>query len=316
MRAVTTNGIGPNLAPYLNPPFFAETERLRSMEGGSKPSFGGWPTPAPLPPTVPFTPAHNPTGVQGHVPIQTRLNEYTNHGLSSALNAGQWHDWDGTTTFPIWFPSTYTAEEAAQHRKDWYEFVFPMTSNSNYAIRGLKQLYEHYHPFLDENAPTIAEFENWNSIVLNHFRRLSGLDVAVPNEDLYIQVTLSEERKRTTYWDTLYPGTIDSAYGPCTGGTNIHCGATFVPDDYSLYFNSTPRSISTFSQSEVVLVDYNGSALMKMSRNLRVYFDRAKSGLAITGHSATFAFREKFGLGLTRSKWAGAVTLPPTGMTY
>lgn len=266
-----------------------------------------------------FTPSFDPTGQFGWQPIQNKLNSYADHSLASALNGGQWHDWDGVTKFPLFFPSTYTEEQAIQHRKDWYEYVFPETTTTgNYSIRGLRELYEWFQPFADPSAPTVVEFERFSNLVLNHFRYISGLDPAYPNKDLYAQVTWSEERKKTSYWDTIDPGVFDSAYGRCIGGTNIHCGATFVPPEALVgsSYGVIPSQVSTWSQVEAILTDYNGSALMKMSRNLRQYMLYARDGIQLGGHALPFLFREKYGMGLTRSKWAGAIQSPPPGYTY
>lgn len=100
-------------------------------------------------------------------------------------------------------------------------------------MRGLKQLYDATMPFVDEAHPTVREWELWNDKVLNHFRFLSGLPSCYPLQELYIMCAWTKERKTTNIWDSKYPGTFDSAYGPCLGGTNIHCGTTFKPSDVS-----------------------------------------------------------------------------------
>jgi hypothetical protein len=245
------------------------------------------------------------------------------HGLSSMDSLTgtipSYYEWDGITTFPIWFPDSYTDTQAEEHRKAWYLWLFPRDNGRNYGIRGIKQLYEYYQPFADEGNPTVAEYEFWSDIVFNHFRHLSGLQPAQMDRDLFLQVTWSLERKATTYWDTNYPGTLDSAYGPCFGGTGLHCGATFVPStiDRTPYYTCRQQvPLATMSQAEAILTSYNGTAVVQMSRNLNQYFRNAESGIKISGHSATFAFRSKYGFGLARSKWAGTYQNPPPGHTY
>jgi hypothetical protein len=332
------SGIGPQQYPFLAFPLSYETElrsqRLRNSSSRtlSRPPDlpANWPYPAPRAHNCPYTPSYNPTSIWGHDPIQDAMDNHKDtygggvtHGLASmATLTGTiptFYDWDGVTTFPIWFPTSYTPTQASDHRKAWYDWIYPKVNGRNYGIRGIKQLYEHYQPFVDEQFPTIAEYEFWSGVVLNHFRFLSGLDPVELNRDLFLQVTWASERKTTTYWDTLYPGTLDSANGPCVGGTSIHCGATFVPSysDRTPYYTCVPQTdLTTMSQAEAILTSYNGTAIIQMSRNLNQYFRDAESGIKISGHSATFAFRSKVGFGLARSKWAGTYTTPPPGYTF
>ena len=47
---------------------------------------------------------------------------------------------------------------------------------------------------------------------------------------MFARALWGDERKFSTTWDAKYPGRLDSAAGPCVGGNNAHCGASFIPD--------------------------------------------------------------------------------------
>lgn len=268
------------------------------------------------------------------------IDKYPNHGPYSMsgpdANNGTnldpdnpvWHEWDGVTIFPAYSPDTLTVSEKEQYRSDWYRWLFPGYPN-DYIIRGLKQLYDQYQPFADELEPTPSEIEKWNDQVLNHFRRLSGLPPAVMSQELFIMCTWSLERKTTTIWDTDYPGTNDSAYGPCQGGTNLHCGTTFKPNyedqkPYWNYYNCNypcapdPQEITLNQGTEAILVWYNGNAMTAMSRNLRKLFEGCANGAVISGHAGPYAGRPLYGLAVGRSKWAGSnpYPVPPVGYSF
>lgn len=265
-----------------------------------------------------------------NIVFDVQIDPYINHGpytesLSYCLG-NDWNNihWDGST-FPLWVSTTKTAAEIKQHRKDWYNFVFP---SDNFCIRGLKQLYDIHKPFKDEKNPTIKEWEDWNDRVLNHFRYISGLEPAIPSQELYIMCAWTKERKTTTLWDAKYPGTHNSAYGPCVGGTNLHCGSTFKPSDVQdqyPYWNEVfvkypkvimPEAITLTQKSEAITVWYSGTAMTAMSRNIRNLVRGAKDGIQVGGHGGPYCFRELYGLAIGRSKWAGKGTTPPSGYTY
>lgn len=266
-----------------------------------------------------------------NIVFDVQFDPYLFHGAGSeslSYAGGDWSrlHWDGTTTFPLWVETSKTNAEKEQHRKDWYNFIFP--DDTLAGMRGLKQLYDATMPFADEANPTVHEWELWNDKVINHFRMLSGLSAAYPSAELYIMCSWSKERKTTNLWDTKYPGTFDSAYGPCVGGSNLHCGTTFKPSDVNdqyPYWNEVftkypkvvlPGAISLTQATEAITVWYNGTAMTAMSRNIRNLVRSAKSGIKIGGHAGPYAFRELYGLQIGRSKWAGNLQLPPNGYTY
>lgn len=260
------------------------------------------------------------------------LDKKTNHGPYSeslVYTDGDFHDWDGFTKKSLWIADSSTPAEVAAHRQDWYDYIFPNVSSGNYVMRGLEQLYHTIEPFEDETAPTIAEFENWNLQVLNHFRNLLDIPPASYDPSLFLKTMWATERKRTGIWDA-YGGEPNSAFGPCPPGSQIHCGETFVPSasDQSPYWNEnycgipgTVTDVLTGSDAGSATVGTwpNGTAFTAMSRLLRTSFQ----GLSVTGHQGPFLLRPQLGYHIYgsdgagfRTKWNGSVVTPPSGSTY
>lgn len=264
----------------------------------------------------------------GQNKILQYLDVQSFHGVNGNNTAGGiYYPWDGVTTKTPFIVSTATSTEKAAHRSDWYNWLFPQTAGSNYVIRGLKELYEATLPFADEYNPTVKEFEDWNLIVLNHFRTLMSLNPVSYDQKLFIQAKFSDERKNLGLWDS-YTGTLDSAYGPCIPGTNLHCGSTFIPntaeqqpywnDYYANYPTVTPKpNIAHISNtSEAIGTFWNGNAMTAMSRVIRNLVNGGTTG----GHAAAYLFRETVGYSISgasastiRSKWTGATQGPPAG---
>lgn len=324
-------GVSPYFVQITNPSLYQLNESLEE-EAGKKGELG-----MPEDPDLPSDSRSDPLawtpmyrGNQNSV-FDVQFDPYTYHGVgseSATYTDGTWYEWDGSTTFPIWIENTKTTAEKQAHRQAWYDFVFPGKSTGNFCIRGLKQLYELHQPFADPYNPTVHEWELWNDKVLNHFRFLSGLSSAYPSPELYIMCAWTFERKSTNLWDTKYPGTLDSAYGPCSGGTNIHCGTTFKPSDVNdqyAYWNEIftkypkvvlPGPITLNQATEAITVWYNGTAMTAFSRNLNKLFEGCSLGNQIGGHAGPYAFRQLYGLRIGRSKWAGTLEQPPEGYTY
>lgn len=324
-------GIESDFVQRVNPDLYELNNEYRARNEAGGCSRTGYP-PDPSYPTDPRSDplAYTPMYRGGQSEWLSIIDAWDSHGpLDAGNNASSppvWYDWDGTV-FPIYSPDTLTVAEKEQYRKDWYQFIFPNYPN-DFIMRGLKQLYDSVQPFRDVSNPTVSEFELWNDKVLNLFRQMSGLPPATMSRELFIMNKWSKERKTTTMWDSEYPGTFDSAYGPCVGGTNLHCGSTFKPalqeeqapywnDYYYSYPCMPPHDLITLNQaSEAITVWYNGNAFSAMSRNLRKLMEGAASGLEITGHAATFARRSLYGLNVGRAKWAGTLYNPPAGYSF
>lgn len=164
-----------------------------------------------------------------------------------------WIDWTGSEWDGNPFDMTgKTLEQTCA-------FLFP--SGNPYVVKGIREKFYEVNPFADNTSPTASEIADWNLEVIRHIRAM--LNIVTPvNHDarLYLESRWADERKFTTYWDTKYPGTVDSGYGPCTGGTNPHCGASFFPDagDRAPYLSSPPFSSDFGTYPE--LQNYNTRA--------------------------------------------------------
>lgn len=333
---ISQRGVLPNLVQIVSPDLFMRNERHEeSLESGRGCRTTGH-LPDPLYPSDPDSVCNAMTPVfrNGQIRWLNIIRAHSDHSPTASSPASSnnttpptFYTWDGTP-FPVYSPTSLTTAQKQQYRKDWYKFIFPNFPN-DFIIRGLKQLYDDKQPFANPAKPTVSEFESWNYEVLNLFRRMSGLPEATASQELVIMCQWTQERKTTNMWDAKYPGTFDSAYGRCLGGTNLHCGTTFKPsdiEDQKPYWNDyfcgfpcvKPHALSTLNQgTEAITVWYNGNASTAMSRNLRKQFEGAASGTnPSTGHSGPYLARPLVGLWVGRSKWAGSSFSPPSGFSY
>lgn len=321
------NGVSPYYVQLVNPSLYEYNENLEE-KGKAKVALED----ACLPfPEDSLYPSHTDSDNKALTPIYRNgqkgsidfLASKSFHGLSLEYSGTpqQYYEWDGVTRKTIFFPNTFTTAEATAFRQDWFNFVFPNSSGGNRLMRGLKQLYEKHKPFVNENKPTISEFEKWNLITLNHYRDLLSLPPAEFDQELFLRSRWSQERKSTTVWNTLYPT------GTCPSGSDIHCGATFVPDkkcEQVPYWNdrhtSSPKNhelVLYTAGSEEVGTFYFGNAFSGFSRKLREVTNFGN----LSGHGGPYAVRPKFGYTLNgatgiRSKWRGTPTTAPPGYTY
>lgn len=330
---ISRSGITPNAVQLLDFKQYLvnEAHERDVMESGGKVVITGYP-PDPNYPSSPRSQCDALTPVYrgGQNKIFQYLDKQVSHNITNSVpyTDGSWYAWDGVTRMTLWAPDTYTPAQLEQHHRDWYDYIFPNAVGGNFAMRGLKQLYENLQPFANEDEPTVREFELWNLAVINHLRDMLGLPFAQEDQGLYIRSKLSDERKGSTLWDADYPGTLDSAFGPCIPGTNMHCGESFIPTQLSHqlpywndYYCNYPLPIThpplTYWQGETASIGvwWNGTAITSMSRFLKgVMFGGPY------GHAGPFLGRPLFGMSIGgpdatvfRSKWSGVAVQPPPG---
>ena len=190
-------------------------------------------------------------------------------------------------------------------------------------IRGLREVFYKHKPFADNKNPTRAEVDEWHRIAINHVRALvgyTGADRQVKKDHCMFKRALwGDERKFTTMWDTKYPGKTGSAAGPCQGGKNAHCGATFLPDanDQSPYLPAGHATCKAQQGAEGVFSASKSNIpwSIKWSRSLCATL--AAEGFW-GGHTGPWFHREKFGFSfwdtdpknnnsnaVLRAKWTG-----------
>lgn len=196
--------------------------------------------PPPPPPsvTIPLTPTYSVTDYSGAeridkaTDVSQAVPSVTNQGpdpgwIGTTWDNG-WGDWDGT---PISIDGLTPSQ------------ICPLLFKNGFTMKGLRQLYYNTMPFADETAPTVAEIDAWNIEVIRHLRRLVGNTTPLEGDPrLYLEAQWADERRFTRVWDSEYPGTNCSAYGPCVSCGNQHCGATFVPsfEDQAPYLTQYP----------------------------------------------------------------------------
>jgi hypothetical protein len=231
------------------------------------------------------------------------------------ITAAQWQaaQWDGVTTYN---PSKMTnaAFNAA---------ICPSVDR----VRGIREVFYKAKPFADNKNPTKAEVDEWHRIAINHVRALVGYtspDRQVkPDHCMFARAHWGDERKFTTMWDAAYPGTIDSAAGPCTGGTNAHCGASFIPSaaDQSPYL--TPLGVTTTCSTTAGAEGVFSGPKSNIPWSIKWSRGFCNTLLAEGfwgGHVGPWFHREKFGFSfwdndpknnnnnaILRAKWTGAL---------
>lgn len=245
------------------------------------------------------------------------VSSITGHDPDSIgwINASDWEasKWDGT----VYDPTTMTKAEFAAA-------ICPGGDR----IRGIREVFYEHNPFADNKNPTKAEVDEWHRIAINHVRALVGYtseDRKVKKDHcMFARALWGQERKFTTMWDAKYPGTFDSAYGPCVGGSNAHCGATFIPDaeDQAAYLPTGHAPCTTTAGAEGVTSAPKSNIpwSIKWSRAFCQYL--GSEGFW-GGHVGPFFHREKFGFSfwdadksnnnsnaILRGKWTG--TLMPS----
>jgi hypothetical protein len=276
----------PQIRDYLNTTCNAGLSTLEQYT----PNQADWSTFA-AKPIAGGNPAHDPDSVSWITPAQWDAAK-----------------WDGT----VYNPSRMTRAEFASA-------VCPSADR----VRGIREVFYQHKPFADNQNPTKAEVDEWHRIAINHVRALVGYTsedrLVKKNHCMFARAQWGDERKFTTKWDAKYPGTNGTAYGPCQGSSNAHCGSTFVPsaEDQAPYLPEGHPSCGTPGGAEGV---FSGP---KSNIPWSIKWSRAFCNTLIAegfwgGHTGPWYHREKFGLSfwdsapsnnnsnaIVRAKWTG-----------
>lgn len=312
--------------PFTRPPpglgeDFFNVPPVREEPIASKPPLSG-----PLevadpedPPPVPFdtlslsrTPEFSQLSFVGSSCVTSMNTGNQEPDAHSWLTSPTWPTWDGVTTLN---PCGKTPAEIVA-------FVWP--SSNPWQMRGLRQMFYDDPPFADNFNPTVSEIEVWHTRVIRLYRDLLGVSVGIlSSRELYLRSHWNDERKFSSYWDTLYPGTLGSSYGPCQGSyrpRNPHCGASFLP--------ACPQQEPYLRPGEPCVADTGGGSegifsgemdwpwSVKLSRILRLIVQSE----GITGHGGPFLSRPYVGMSFrcdptngkftVRIKWNGSQVSP------
>lgn len=272
-------------------------------------------------------------GDGGDAPVVDSLQKTSNYSVISEVgslcyasmttgdHSPDAHSWLSSPTWPIWDGST-TFSPCGATPAQIVSFVWP--SSNPWQMRGLRQMFYDDPPFVNNSSPTIPEIELWHLRVIRLYRDLLGVSLGImSSRELYLRSHWNDERKFSTYWDTLYPGTLGSSYGPCIGSykpKNPHCGASFLPScpQQTPYLRSgEPCIIDSGAGSEGIFGgDQDWPWCVKLSRILRLIVQSE----GITGHGGPFLSRPYVGMSFrchptngtftVRIKWNGTQVSP------
>jgi hypothetical protein len=228
----------------------------------------------------------------------------------SWITPAQWDaaKWDGT----VYNPSRMTKAAFASA-------ICP----SGDRVRGIREVFYRHKPFADNRNPTKAEVDEWHRIAINHVRALVGYtsqDRLVKKDYcMFARAQWGDERKFTTKWDAKYPGTTGSAYGPCQGSTNGHCGSLFVPSpaDQAPYLPEGHASCGTPGGAEGVFSAPKSNIPWSIKWS-RAFCQTVSAEGFWGGHTGPWFHRELFGFSfwdgepsnngsnaILRAKWTG-----------
>ncbi|WKK77530.1 hypothetical protein QYS49_10550 [Marivirga salinae] len=226
------------------------------------------------------------------------------------LTAESWGEaeWDGT----VYDPTTMSQDKFA-------DCLCP----SGDQIRGIREVFYKNNPFEDVNKPTKAEVDEWHRIAINHIRALVGYtseDRQIKKDHcLFARALWGDQRKFTTIWDEKYPGENGTAYGPCQGSANAHCGASFIPDleDQISYLPEGHDGCSTQAGAEGVFSGPKSNIPWSIKFS-RAFCSTLRAEGFWGGHTGPWFHREKFGFSfwdndpsnnnnnaILRAKWGG-----------
>ena len=197
-------------------------------------------------------------------------------------------------------------------RQELCSALFP-TPNT---MLGLRERFYEVNPYADNTNPTVAEIDYWNLEIVRHLRKVLGITTPVEADKcLYLRAQWAQERKHSTYWDTKYPGTLSTPYGPCVGGGGFgyaHCGADFRPDaaDQAEYEPPNGFCGPTAGSEGIISVNKDLPWSIKLTRVIMTWICTEGTN----GHAGPFLRRTRMGIAWHnfagnatefRGKWSG-----------
>jgi len=217
--------------------------------------------------------------------------------------------WDGS----VYNPSDMSRSELA-------EAICP----SGDTIRGLREVFYQHNPFADNANPTKTEVDEWHRIALNHVRALVGYgeDRQVKKDHcMFARALWGNQRMQTTMWDTAYPGTFNSAAGPChdangNQGSNSHCGGSFIPnaEDQTPYLpEGHPPCVGGGGGAEGVFGAPKTNIPWSIKWGRALCSTLGSEGFW-GGHTGPFFHREKFGWDFWESGQSATLRAKYTGI--
>ena len=220
--------------------------------------------------------------------------------------------WDKAT---IYNPVTSLNLDEPRDESVFYSQMCPKNSDGKRVLRGLRQRFDEVKPFADTKNPTKAEVDRWNGIVLTHIRSLAGIDhEAQPDVCLMTRALWANQWRHTkgTIWGPADATNPNQFVCPKTG-SNMHCGASFVPNTLEKqrpYLPSGHGKCSAGAGSEGAF-GHNPNSPWSL-KTAEVFCSTLKAEGYWGGHTGPFWGRKKFGFGFwhdgsARFKWGGDV---------
>ena len=264
----------------------------------------------------------NNSGLTQYTPNQANWDSFQTKPFASGTNTSHAPDGVGWISPDDWAASEWDGtiyNPSKMSRQDFADAVCPSVDR----VRGIREVFYEHQPFADNRNPTRAEIDEWHRIAINHVRALVGYtseDRQVEKDHcMFARALWGDERKFTTAWDADYPGVDGSAAGPCQGGGNAHCGATFLPnpEDQAPYLPDGHAACTVRAGAEGV---FSGP---KSNIPWSIKWSRGLCNTLIAegfwgGHVGPWFHREKFGFSfwdsdpdnnnnnaVLRAKWTG-----------
>lgn len=277
---------------------------------GSTPGTSANPSTVPLSALSPFT------------PNQANWSTFATKPFVGGTNTAHDPDGIGWLTPASWVAARWNGEIYNPSKMTRDAFASAICPSGD-QIRGIREVFYQHKPFADVKNPTKAEVDEWHRIAINHVRSLVGYtseDRQVkPDRCMFARAQWGDERKFTTLWDAKYPGTTGSAYGPCQGSDNAHCGATFVPNlaDQAAYLPAGHPGCGTGQGAEGVF-NAPKSNIPWSIKWTRALCSTLRAEGFWGGHTGPWFHREDFGysfwdsepgnnnsIAVLRAKWTG-----------
>jgi hypothetical protein len=310
----------PTVAPAPTPNILVQAPAPSTQAAAPVTNMEIVPAPAATPNEQVATPAVSSTLVQ-YTPNPANWSTFSTKPLAAGNTA---HDPDGASwiTPDQWAASKWDGTIYNPSKMSKAEFAAAICPSVD-RVRGIREVFYKHKPFADNRNPTKAEVDEWHRIAVNHVRALIGYTSperqVQKDHCMFARAQWGNERKFSTQWDAKYPGSYGSAFGPCQGARNAHCGATFIPDlqDQAPYLPAGHSGCGVTQGSEGIFSGPKSNIpwSLKWSRGLcNTLLQEGFWG----GHVGPWFHREKFGLGfwdsepdnnrnnaVLRAKWTG-----------
>ncbi len=270
------------------PPTTAATIAPAPSNQSSTPAPAPPPPPPPPPSARQYTSNHTSAPLLGGKPYIDYLNQLEkpnliNHGIYGTTKITpqqlQAATWNGTPIDPV-----------GKTNQELCDTFFP-----GGVMIGLEDLYNNTKPFQDEENPTMAEIDNWNLKVFQHFRAITGGIPIEADYSLFLTSQWGDERWATDLWDTKYPNNVCT---PKRDMSRQHCGVGFWPrdcqDQQPYLLSGDPCVTNGTSEEGIAYLEADIPWAHKIARSVLARYVCAEG---MTGHGAPM-----FG-GITKIGW-------------